>query len=80
MAGTDYHNGMPMGASPSQLPSSRTAEFSSGISGGGSTHSVQQVAPTSYQPSSVLSPIASNPNGQSESTQSASRIHAYYRS
>ena len=79
MSGTDYRNGMPMGVSPSQVPASRTAEFSGGVAGGGSTHTVQQAAPTAYKPSSVISPIESQPNGQSSTTYSANRILDYYK-
>lgn len=79
MPGTDYRNGSPLGSTPMQYQS-RSAEFSSGISGvGGSTYSVQQNAPTGYMPSSVLSPIGGNTNGQSPSTFNANRTLSYYR-
>lgn len=80
MAGSDNYIGMPQGVSPSQMPYSRSAEFSSGISGGGTTHTMQQNAPTTYTPSSVISPIKGSPNGQSPTTYDANRILDYYRS
>lgn len=59
---------------------SRTAEFSSGITGGGSAHTVQQQAPTQYVPSSVLSSIpGNNSNGQNPDTFQQNRILNYYR-
>lgn len=79
MPGTDYRNGMPIGATPVQYQS-RSAEFSSGIAGGGTTHSVQQFAPQSYQPNSVLNPINGSSNGQSATTYNANRILSYNRS
>jgi len=63
-------------------PQSRTAEFSSGatgLTGQGSTHSVQQMAPTSYSPTSVLSPLPVN-NGMSTTTYNQNRALSYYRS
>lgn len=80
MPGTVNHTGMPMGVSPSQMPFSRSAEFSSGMVGGGTVHTAQQSAPTSYQPASVLSPVQGNPNGESPTTYSQNRILNYYRS
>jgi hypothetical protein len=74
---------MPAQPVDNSYPQSRTAEFSSGatgLTGQGSTHSVQQMAPTSYSPSSVLSPLASNPNGMSSTTYSQNRALNYYRS
>lgn len=80
----DY-NGMPAGVNPSQGTPSRVAEFSGGISGGGSTHPLQGVHPDAlpsapYKPSGVLSPVAGSGIGQSASTYSANRVLDYYRS
>lgn len=80
MPGTDNRIGMPMGVSPQQMPASRSAEFSSGTSGNGTTtHSVQQMPSRGYVPSSVLSPVEGNPNGQSSSTYSANKVLHYYQ-
>lgn len=81
MPGTEYRAGTPASPSGSQFPTSRTAEFSSGISGGGGTvHSVQQQAPKDYFPSSVLSPIQGTSNGQTPETFQQNRILDFYRS
>jgi len=80
MPGTEYRVGMPASPSGSTMPTSRVAEFSSGITGGGSTHSIQQMAPHDYFPSSVLSPIQGSINGQSTATYQQNRILDYYRS
>lgn len=74
---------MPAQLMDNSFPQSRTAEFSSGATGmvgQGSTHSVQQMAPKSYSPSSVISPLASNPNGMSATTYQQNRALSYYRS
>jgi len=68
-----------MPGAESQPTISRTAEFSSGISGG-SVHSAQQSAPKSYLPSSVLSPVTGSINGESPATYQQNRILDYYRS
>lgn len=63
-------------------PQSRSAEFSSGATGmvgQGSTHTVQQMAPQKYSPSSVLSALPGN-NGMSAETYNANRTLNYYRS
>lgn len=79
MPGTDYRNGMPMGMAPGGYQS-RTAEFSGGAFGGGSTtHSMQQSAPTSFVPSGVLNSIP-NPNGESMATYDQNRILRMNRS
>lgn len=77
MAIEDY-NGMPDGVSPDKLPVSRSAEFSAGTSGGGSTHSVQQTPPLAYTPQSVISALPNN-NGQSDNTFTANKVLDYYR-
>jgi len=74
---------MPAQPADNSFPQSRTAEFSSGatgLTGQGSTHSVQQMAPKSYSPSSVLSPLEGNPNGMSATTYQQNRALSYYRS
>lgn len=80
MPGTDYRIGMPMESGGSPITFSRNAEFSSGITGGGTAHTVQQFAPTRYRPSSVLSPLEGSSNGQSMTTYAQNRILDYYRS
>ncbi len=74
---------MPAQPVDNSFPQSRTAEFSygaTGLVGQGSTHTVQQMAPTGYSPTSVLSPISGNPNGMSATTYSQNRALQYYRS
>ena len=63
-------------------PQSRSAEFSSGatgLTGQGSTHTVQQMAPTSYSPTSVLSAFPGH-SGMSATTYNQNRALSYYRS
>lgn len=74
---------MPAQPADNSFPQSRTAEFSSGatgMTGQGSTYSIQQMAPKSYSPSSVLSPLQSNPNGMSATTYQQNRALSLYRS
>lgn len=74
---------MPAQPVENSSPQSRTAEFSSGATGlvgQGTTHTVQQMAPQSYSPSSVLSPLGSTPNGMSSTTYQQNRALSYYRS
>ena len=71
--------GLPYGVSPSKIPESRSEEFSSGVTGGGSTHSVQQLPPMQYTPRSVIDPVVPPPNGESATTYDASRVLSYYR-
>ena len=73
MPGTDFYNGMPQGASPTGFQS-RSAEFSGGVSGGGSTHTVQQSAPTSFMPTSVLTNPLRPVEGQSQTTYDQNRV------
>lgn len=86
MPGTEYRTSTPGSPSGSQFPldrsfpSSRTAEFHSGMTGGGSAHTIQQSAPEHYFPSSVLSPIQGSINGESPETYQQNRILDYYRS
>ena len=73
---------MPAQPADNSFPQSRTAEFSSGATGligQGSTHTVQQMAPTNYSPSSVLSPLG-NSNGMSATTYQQNRALSFYRS
>ena len=74
MAIEDY-NGLPHGVPPNKMPVSRSAEFDSGTTGGGSTHAVSH----SYTPSSVEEPVEGTSNGQSPSTFSQDKILDYYR-
>lgn len=87
MPANEYRASTPGSASGSQFPlersfpSSRTQEFTSGINGGGSTvHTVQQMAPQHYFPSSVLNPIPGSTNGENPETYQQNRILDYYRS
>lgn len=81
---SSYNGGMEVGVRPFQQSSTRTGEF---ISGGstlpttnpGNFHSMQQENPGTYRPSSVLNPLASNPNGQSATTYERNRALNYYR-
>lgn len=73
---------MPAQPVGNSAPQSRSAEFSSGatgLTGRGTAYSVQQGAPSSYSPTSVLSPLP-NPNGMSTSTYNQNRALSYYRS
>lgn len=78
-----YNGGMTVGVRPFQQTSSRTGEF---ISGGtlptinpSNFHTMQMDNPGAYRPSSVLNPLASNPNGQSSTTYERNRALNYYR-
>lgn len=74
---------MPAQPVDNSYPQSRTAEFSSGATGlvgQGTTHTVQQAAPQSYSPSSVLSPLGNTTNGMSSATYQQNRALSYYRS
>ena len=78
MPGTDNRIGLPSGVSPSSAPTSRSAEFSSATTGSaGATHTMQQMAPTAFKPTSVLNPIEGG-NGMSTSTYSANLARNYY--
>lgn len=74
MPGTDNRIGLPA-QSP---PVSRVSEFSSAVSGnGGATHTMQQMAPTSFQPTGVLNPIEGG-NGMSTQTYASKTARNYY--
>jgi hypothetical protein len=71
---------MPAQPVDNNFPQSRTAEFSSGatgLTGQGSTHTIQQMSPVGYSPTSVLSPLPGL-NGMSATTYSANRALKYY--
>jgi len=73
---------MPEQPMDNSSPQSRSVEFSSGATGmvgQGTTHTVQQMAPEKYSPTSVLSPLP-QPNGQSTQTYNQNRALSYYRS
>lgn len=72
-AGT-YNGGMQLGVRPFDQTSSRMGAFFSGASSVNSNiSSKSQMAPSSYQNTSVLSPMAT-PNGQSATTFERNRI------
>lgn len=81
-----YNGGMTIGVRPFQQTSTRTGEFQSGATtlttvnpGNNSAASMQQSNPGGYRPSSVLNPLAGNPNGQSSTTYERNRMLNYYR-
>jgi hypothetical protein len=78
MPGTDNRIGLPSGVTPQSAPTSRSSEFSSGIQGsGGATHTMQQMAPSGFQPTGVLNPLPEG-NGVSPQTYSANLARNYY--
>lgn len=81
---SSYNSGIQVGVRPFQQTSSRTGEFMSGVSpvstaNPGNARTMQQANPGYYRPSSVLNPLASNPNGQSATTYERNRALNYYR-
>lgn len=81
-----YNGGMTVGVTPFNQTSSRTGEFISGAQvssttnpGNQNARTLQQSNPGEYRPSSVLTPLTSNPNGQSSNTFERNRALNLYR-
>lgn len=77
-----YNGGLTIGVQPFKQSSTRTGEFMSGATttvNPGNARTLQQTNPGGYRPSSVLNPLAGNPNGQSTQTFEQNRMLNYYR-